>query len=39
MSGVSISPGAVVCNESVLSGDISIGARTVIHPKAILKVN
>ena len=26
--------GAVVCNECELRGDITIGARTVIHPKA-----
>ena len=31
---VKISAGAVVCNESELKGDITIGARTVIHPKA-----
>ena len=31
---VKISTGAVVCNESELKGDITIGARTVIHPKA-----
>ena len=31
---VKISAGAVVCNESELRGDITIGARTVIHPKA-----
>ena len=31
---VKISTGAVVCNESELRGDITIGARTVIHPKA-----
>ena len=29
-----VAPGAVVCNESQLLGDITIGARTVIHPKA-----
>ncbi len=29
-----ISPGAVVCNESQLVGEVSVGARTVIHPKA-----
>jgi len=33
-SSVKISGGAVVCNESELRGDITIGARTVIHPKA-----
>ncbi|VDN16901.1 unnamed protein product [Dibothriocephalus latus] len=31
---VKIAPGAVVCSESELQGDISIGTRTVIHPKA-----
>lgn len=29
-----ISPGAVVCEESILKGDITIGPRTVIHPRA-----
>ncbi len=29
-----IASGATVCIESVLVGDITIGARTVIHPKA-----
>ncbi len=29
-----ISPGAVVCNESSLVGEVSVGARTVVHPKA-----
>ena len=33
-SSVKISSGAVVCNECELRGDITIGARTVIHPKA-----
>ena len=33
-ASVKISGGAVVCNESELRGDITIGARTVIHPKA-----
>ncbi|XP_071941400.1 dynactin subunit 6-like [Antedon mediterranea] len=31
---VKIAPGAVVCVEAELKGDITIGARTVIHPKA-----
>ncbi|KAL8558283.1 Dynactin subunit 6 [Nucella lapillus] len=31
---VKIAPGAVVCDECELIGDITIGARTVIHPKA-----
>jgi len=33
-SSVKIAPGAVVCSECELRGDITIGARTVIHPKA-----
>ena len=33
-SNVKILGGAVVCNECELRGDITIGARTVIHPKA-----
>ncbi|TRY76270.1 hypothetical protein TCAL_12005 [Tigriopus californicus] len=36
-SEVSISPGAVVCKESILVGEITIGARTVVHPKAVIK--
>ncbi|CAH8870745.1 unnamed protein product [Trichobilharzia szidati] len=32
-SQVSISPGSVVCSECELSGDITIGTNTVIHPK------
>ena len=31
---LTIAPGAIVCNESQLVGEISIGSRTVIHPKA-----
>jgi dynactin-6 len=31
---LTIQPGAIVCNESQLIGDISIGTRTVVHPKA-----
>lgn len=31
---VKIAPGAVVCLECELKGDINIGSRTVIHPKA-----
>lgn len=31
-----VSPGAVVCDESVLKGDITIGPKCVIHPKAII---
>ena len=40
MSGqqsLKIIPGAVVCNEAEVYGDVSIGVRTVIHPKA--KIN
>ena len=33
-SNVKILGGAVVCNECELRGDITIGARTVVHPKA-----
>lgn len=29
-----IASGATICKESVLIGDITIGTRTVIHPKA-----
>uniref|UniRef100_A0A671DU56 Dynactin subunit 6 n=1 Tax=Rhinolophus ferrumequinum TaxID=59479 RepID=A0A671DU56_RHIFE len=29
-----IAPGAVVCVESEIRGDVTIGPRTVIHPKA-----
>lgn len=36
-SEVFISPGAVVCKESILVGEITIGARTVVHPKAVIK--
>lgn len=31
---LTIAPGAIVCNESQLVGEISIGTRTVVHPKA-----
>ncbi|RTG87725.1 dynactin 6 [Schistosoma bovis] len=33
-SQVRITPGAVVCSECELSGEIIIGANTIIHPKA-----
>jgi len=33
-SNVKIAPGAVVCNECELKGDITIGTKTVVHPKA-----
>ncbi|GBM49687.1 hypothetical protein AVEN_274347-1 [Araneus ventricosus] len=33
-SKIIIGPGAVVCKESELVGEITIGSRTVIHPKA-----
>ncbi|KAG8199939.1 hypothetical protein JTE90_006186 [Oedothorax gibbosus] len=33
-SKVIIAPGAIVCKESELQGEITIGSRTVIHPKA-----
>ncbi|XP_063437286.1 dynactin subunit 6-like isoform X1 [Mytilus trossulus] len=32
--GVKIAAGALVCDECELVGDITIGARTVVHPKA-----
>lgn len=31
---LTIAPGAIVCNESELIGEISIGTRSVVHPKA-----
>lgn len=31
---LTIAPGAIVCNECQLVGEISIGTRTVVHPKA-----
>merc|ERR1711997_15216 len=31
---LTIASGAIVCNESQLVGEISIGTRTVVHPKA-----
>ena len=34
---IKLAPGAVVCAESDLRGDITIGAKTVIHPKAQVK--
>ncbi|KAG8130297.1 putative Dynactin 6 protein [Naja naja] len=33
-SSVKIAPGAVVCVESEIKGDVTIGPRTVVHPKA-----
>lgn len=32
-----ITPGALVCNEAELVGDVAIGVRTVVHPKATIK--
>lgn len=29
-----IAPGAVVCEESILKGDITIGTKSIIHPRA-----
>jgi len=29
-----ITPGALVCNEAEISGEVTIGVRTVVHPKA-----
>ena len=34
MTSVTIASGAIVCNESTIIGDVSIGTRTVVHPKA-----
>lgn len=34
LHSVKIAPGAVVCVESEIRGDVTIGPRTVIHPKA-----
>lgn len=31
---IKIAGGAVVCDESILKGDITIGPRTVVHPRA-----
>ncbi|XP_057291209.1 dynactin subunit 6-like [Hydractinia symbiolongicarpus] len=31
---IKITPGALVCNEAEIIGDVSIGVRTVVHPKA-----
>ncbi|KAK2184726.1 hypothetical protein NP493_255g03049 [Ridgeia piscesae] len=33
-NGLKIAPGAMVCAESELKGDVTVGAHTVIHPKA-----
>ncbi|XP_042897734.1 dynactin subunit 6 isoform X1 [Parasteatoda tepidariorum] len=33
-SKVTIAPGAIVCKECELQGDVTIGSRTIIHPKA-----
>ena len=33
-SKIKIAPGAVVCQEAELKGEISIAAKTVVHPKA-----
>ncbi|XP_012147918.2 dynactin subunit 6 isoform X2 [Megachile rotundata] len=33
-TNLKISEGALVCEESILKGDITIGPRTVIHPRA-----
>lgn len=33
-NSVKIMPGALVCEAAELRGDITIGARTVVHPKA-----
>ncbi|XP_015430102.1 PREDICTED: dynactin subunit 6 [Dufourea novaeangliae] len=33
-TNLKISAGALVCDESILKGDITIGPKTVVHPKA-----
>ncbi|KAG7201300.1 hypothetical protein KM043_004076 [Ampulex compressa] len=33
-SNIKIIAGAIVCEESILKGDITIGSRTIVHPKA-----
>ncbi|XP_043287578.1 dynactin subunit 6 [Venturia canescens] len=33
-SNLKIAAGAVICDESILKGDITIGAKTVVHPRA-----
>lgn len=33
---IKICPGALVCEESKLRGDITIGAGTIIHPSAVI---
>ncbi|CAH1788756.1 unnamed protein product, partial [Owenia fusiformis] len=33
-NSIKIAPGAIVCSECEIKGDVTIGARTVIHPKA-----
>lgn len=35
-NNVKIASGAIVCEESKLRGDITIGANTIIHPCAII---
>ncbi|XP_065674815.1 dynactin subunit 6 isoform X2 [Hydra vulgaris] len=31
---IKINPGALVCNEAEIIGDVSIGVKTIVHPKA-----
>ena len=33
-NSLKIAVGAVICDESILKGDITIGAKTVVHPRA-----
>lgn len=35
-NNIKIAPGAIVCEESKLRGDITIGTNTIIHPCAII---
>jgi len=38
MSGGGIVTGAVVCVEAEISGDVRVGAKTIVHPCAKIKV-
>lgn len=34
MFSIKVGVGAIVCEEAILKGDITIGSRTVVHPRA-----
>lgn len=34
MLSIKVGAGAIVCEEAILQGDITIGPRTVVHPRA-----